>query len=63
NPLALLAAATLLLVQLAWTYLPPLQQLFGSTALDAAAWGRLCLFAALLFLLVEAEKAWWHHRR
>ncbi len=63
NPLALLAAATLLLVQLAWTYLPPLQQLFGSTALDTAAWGRLCLFAALLFLVVEAEKAWWHHRR
>jgi magnesium-transporting ATPase (P-type) len=58
NPYVLLTIAVLVVIQLAFTYLPFMQELFGVVALDAAAWGRILLFGMLLFAAVEAEKLW-----
>ena len=58
NPYVLLTIAVLVVIQLAFTYLPFMQKLFGVVALDAAAWGRIVLFGILLFAAVEAEKMW-----
>ncbi|MGE0071851.1 MAG: cation-translocating P-type ATPase [Thiomonas sp.] len=57
NRVALAMAAAVLLAQLLFTYAPWLQQLFRTTALDAAAWGRIVALAGGVFLAVEAEKA------
>lgn len=62
NPWVPAMVATLLLMQLLFTYLPALQTLFGSTGLDAAAWARLLLFGIALYLVVELEKAAWRWR-
>jgi len=61
NPYVLLTIAVLVVIQLAFTYLPFMQQLFGVVALDMAAWGRILLFGILLFAAVEAEKMWLRH--
>jgi magnesium-transporting ATPase (P-type) len=60
--IALLAAATVILLQLLFTYAPPMQALFGTEAIDAAAWGRLLLVASTVFVLVELEKSWLRRR-
>lgn len=52
----LIAVGLLLLLQLAFTYLPAMQRLFGTAALDAAAWGRIIAISLMLFLLIEFEK-------
>jgi Ca2+-transporting ATPase len=52
-----LAVAALIPLQLAFTYVPVMQALFGTAAIDAEGWGRVLAFGAALFLLVEAEKA------
>jgi magnesium-transporting ATPase (P-type) len=56
NRYVLLAAGLLLLLQLLLTYWPAMQELFGTTALDAAAWGHIVAVSLLLFLLIEFEK-------
>ena len=62
NPYVLLSIAVLVVIQLAFTYLPFMQKLFGVVALDGAAWVRILLFGILLFAAVEAEKAWLRYR-
>jgi magnesium-transporting ATPase (P-type) len=57
NPYVLYAIGLLLLFQLAFTYLPPLQKLFGTAPLDAGAWLRIVLVASPVFFIVELEKA------
>lgn len=57
NPMVLLAIAACLALQLLYTYAPPLQQLFGSTALAAYEWLRVLLAGVLLFSVAELEKA------
>ena len=57
NRYALLAVTILLLFQLAFTYTGPMQALFGTTAIDAADWGRIVLIGSSVLLLVELEKA------
>ena len=52
----LIAVAILLVLQLLFTYAPPLQLLFGTTAIGLVEWGRILVFAVALFLLVEVEK-------
>ncbi|MFA7535420.1 MAG: cation-transporting P-type ATPase [Desulfuromonadales bacterium] len=42
--------------QILFTYLPPLQLLFGTAPIAAADWGRAVLVASSVFILVEAEK-------
>ncbi|HZP86873.1 MAG TPA: cation transporting ATPase C-terminal domain-containing protein, partial [Burkholderiales bacterium] len=61
NPVALLAAAALVGLQLAFTYLPVMQGLFGTAGLDLDAWARVLACGGLLFLVIEAEK--WIQRR
>jgi magnesium-transporting ATPase (P-type) len=62
NRIALLAVAGVVLCQLLFTYARPLQVLFATQAIDAAAWGRILLVAASVFFAVELEK-WLLHRR
>ena len=57
NRVALAAVAITLLAQAAFTYAPPMQQLFGSAALDLASWGWIVALAAAKFTAVEVEKS------
>jgi len=57
NRYALVAVGVLLLFQLGFTYLGPMQSLFGTAAIDAVVWGRIVLVASSVLLLVELEKA------
>jgi magnesium-transporting ATPase (P-type) len=61
NRIALWASVGLLVLQLAFTYAPPMQALFRTVALDAIAWGFIIALSLTKFLLVEAEK--WVLRR
>jgi len=56
NRYVLIAIALMLACQAAFTYLPAMQTLFGTAALDFAAWMRILGFGVLTLLLVEAEK-------
>jgi magnesium-transporting ATPase (P-type) len=56
SPALPIAIGLVLLLQLGWTMLPPLQALFQSRSLDAAAWGLVGLTAVLTLLVVETEK-------
>ena len=56
NRYVLLSIAVLVVIQLAFTYVPFMQQMFGVVALDAVAWGLILGFGALLFIAVEIEK-------
>ncbi len=47
----------LIVLQLAFTYLPPIQALFGTAAIDAGVWLRIVLVAASVRFIVELEKA------
>ena len=58
----LLAIGVLLMIQLAFTYLPPMQHLFATVALDAITWLRIILIAFSVLILVELEK-WWLRKR
>ncbi len=58
NRFALPAVALLLLFQLAFTYLPPMQQLFGTAPIGALAWMLILLTASSVLFLVELEKLW-----
>lgn len=53
----LLAVAVVIVAQAAFVHVPAFQGLFGTAALDAAAWGRAVLVASSVFVLVEVEKA------
>lgn len=55
----MLAIVLVIVFQLIWTYATPLQFLFGSTNLTAVHWGIICGAAALIFLIIEAEKMLW----
>ena len=57
NRYALVAVGVLLLFQLGFTYLGPMQSLFGTAAIEAVVWGRIVLVASSVLLLVELEKA------
>ncbi|MDT8370526.1 MAG: cation-transporting P-type ATPase [Gammaproteobacteria bacterium] len=56
NRYALMAIGLLVLFQLAFTYLAPMQSLFGTMALDLATWGLIVLVASSVLFLVEIEK-------
>jgi magnesium-transporting ATPase (P-type) len=60
--IVLLAVVGVVLLQLLFTYAWPMQALFATRALDAAAWGRILLVASSLFFLIELEK-WLLRRR
>lgn len=62
NRVVLAVMGILVVVQLAFVYFPPLQRVFGSTALPAESWAVIGAVALGVFLLIEAEK-WLRRRR
>ena len=56
NRNVLIAIAILILFQLGFTYLTPMQILFGTTAIDLDIWLRIILVASSVLFLVELEK-------
>lgn len=56
NPYVLIAIAVLLVLQMGFTYLAPMQVLFGTTGLNITTWGTIVLVASSVLLLVELEK-------
>jgi magnesium-transporting ATPase (P-type) len=61
NPVAFWASVILIGLQMLFTYAPPMQHLFHTTALDAASWALILALSTGKFLAVEAEK--WLLRR
>ncbi|MCB1954926.1 MAG: HAD-IC family P-type ATPase [Rhodocyclaceae bacterium] len=53
---ALAAIAAVMLAQLAFSYLPPMQRLFASASLGAGSWSRILAVGLVTLLVVEAEK-------
>jgi magnesium-transporting ATPase (P-type) len=56
NRYVLLAVAILMLFQFAFTYLGPMQILFGTAPIGLDIWGRIILVASTVLVLVELEK-------
>ncbi|MCF6201844.1 MAG: HAD-IC family P-type ATPase, partial [Hydrogenimonas sp.] len=56
NRYVLGAVGILLLMQLAFTYTPTLQKLFGTASLDGYVWLKIIIVASSVFFLVELEK-------
>ena len=57
------AIGLLILIQLGFTYLAPMQALFATTAMSIEAWLRVIVVASSVLFLVELEKAFirrWH---
>lgn len=52
----LIAIALVLILQSAFTYLPIMQALFGTSGLDALMWLRIVIVGFAVFLLIEVEK-------
>ncbi|MDF5828627.1 cation transporting ATPase C-terminal domain-containing protein [Pseudomonas aeruginosa] len=61
QPPVLLAIAACVVLQLLYTYAPPLQALFGSVGLAPGEWARVLLAGLGLFCVAELEK--WLCRR
>jgi magnesium-transporting ATPase (P-type) len=51
-----LGVGAVVVLQLLFTYAPPLQDLFGTESIPAQVWPWLLVGGALFFLLVELEK-------
>ncbi len=56
NRYVLMAIGILIVFQLGFTYLSPMQSLFGTTAIDLSIWLRIVLVASSVLFLVELEK-------
>jgi magnesium-transporting ATPase (P-type) len=56
NRYVLYAIGLLILIQLGFTYLGPMQLLFATTAISANAWLRIIVVASSVLILVEIEK-------
>ncbi len=56
NRYVLMAIAILIIFQLGFTYLAPMQSLFGTTAIDFDIWLRILLVSSSVLWLVELEK-------
>ena len=56
NRYVLYAIGLLIIIQLGFTYLSPMQTLFATMAMDTDAWIRVTLVASSVLFLVEIEK-------
>ena len=56
NRYVLIAISILIIFQLGFTYLGPMQSLFGTTAIDFNIWLRILLVSSSVLFLVELEK-------
>jgi cation-transporting ATPase F len=57
NPWVWAGAGGMLLLQLAFTYLPAFQQVFGVAAISLSAWGEIAAAALAALAVMEIEKA------
>ena len=62
NHFAWAATGALIVMQLAFTYVPFMQRLFGSAPLDLGEWFRVIAIAIFIFFFTEAEKAFQRKR-
>jgi magnesium-transporting ATPase (P-type) len=62
NRYVLMTIVLVMFFQILFTYTAPMQQLFSTTDIDLAAWGRIVLIGSSVLFLVEAEK-WLMRRR
>ena len=63
NPIIWLGIGLLLVLQCGFIYLPFMQTLFGTTALDGQAWLRVTLAAAVILPAISLEKWLWRRLR
>ena len=56
NKYVIIAISILIIFQLGFTYLAPMQSLFGTTAIDLGMWLRIILVSSSVLFLVEIEK-------
>jgi len=56
NRYVLIAIGVLIVFQLGFTYLAPMQSLFGTTQIDFSIWLRILAVASSVLFLVELEK-------
>jgi len=56
NPWLLGGVATMLVLQMIYTYLPVMNTMFQSAPIDLAAWGRILAVSLIAFAVVEGEK-------
>jgi len=56
NRYVLIAIGVLIILQLGFTYLAPMQALFGTTGIDFSIWLRILVVASSVLFLVELEK-------
>jgi Ca2+-transporting ATPase len=61
NPWLLAGVATVVLLQMAFTYLPLLNRVFDTAPIDLQAWGAIIAFGLVVYIVVEMEK--WLRRR
>lgn len=62
NPWAWGGAGAMLLLQLAFTYLPVFQRVFGTAAIGLQAWLEIAAVGLAALLLIEGEKKWAHRK-
>ena len=62
NRYVLIAIVILVIFQLGFTYLSPMQSLFGTAAIDLNTWLRIVIVASSVLFLVEFEKYVVRHR-
>jgi magnesium-transporting ATPase (P-type) len=56
NKYVVIAISILIIFQLGFTYLAPMQSLFGTTAIDLGMWLRIILVSSSVLFLIEIEK-------
>jgi magnesium-transporting ATPase (P-type) len=61
NRYVLIAISILVIFQLGFTYLSPMQTLFGTTTIDVSTWFRILLVSSSVLFLVELEKYFVRH--
>ncbi|MGO2007711.1 MAG: cation transporting ATPase C-terminal domain-containing protein, partial [Vreelandella alkaliphila] len=54
-----IAIMMVMLLQIAFTYLPFMQLIFGSEGLSIMHWLAIILSSGMIYLLIEAEKMGW----
>ena len=57
NPWVWAGTGAMVILQMLFTYTPLMQQLFGTAAIGAQAWGEILLVGGAALLVMEAEKA------
>ncbi len=61
NRYVLIAIGILIIFQLGFTYLAPMQSLFGTASIDFSIWVRILLVSSSVLFLVELEKVFMRH--